>query len=547
MQEQSALTARFKLPLIKNGKTLVSGIDPENRAGKIVDAFPLKDRTLYLCPSPVYGFGLPRLLSRIKDEAPLSAVLCVESDYELFELSLNYISPSILENKKFHMAHVFDSSQLTSLVRSVWGARAFRRVETIRLTGGWQLTPLLYDSLRTDLEREIANDWSNALTLYKLGRLYIRNAMRNLEYLSRFFFIDDLSFGDDNILVLGAGPSLDEILDMLKMNSSMSVCNPQERPFKIICVDTCLGALKDRNIIPDLAVILESQHWNLRDFIGCQGWNIPFAADLSALPSSLDLLAGTGYFFMTPWTELKVFGRLREKELLPAEIPPLGSVGLTAAEIARRLSRGIILCAGIDFSFTADKYHARGTPGHKNNLNLNTRLRSTANTAAFGEFSFSAISKTGLPVYSSPIMRNYNNLFKQEFGGDSRIYDIEGSGLSLGVKTLSMREAAALLNSGKFSRRPAHAQSKGCKKEYNYFLECEIRRLHELRDILSGGRCLNGDRLSVLIDECDYLWAHFPDYSGGRTQDVSDISFLKRVRAELDPMIKLIEQTMKRI
>jgi len=46
--------------------------------------------------------------------------------------------------------------------------------------------------------------------------------------------------------------------------------------------------------------------------------------------------------------------------------------------------------------------------------------------------------------------------------------------------------------------------------------------------------------LSVLIDECDYLWAHFPDYSGGVKPKLSDLSFLKRVRTEIEPMLKLL-------
>ena len=540
-------------PLVRNGKTLLSGIDPVRRAERIADAVPVGDRTLYICPSPLYGYGLARLLARLEAEAPNSAILCIEADSELYELSAGNIDPSLIADKKLRITNICGSPQLCALVREAWGSRAFRRLEIIRLSGGWQLFPELYDSLVEALRREIATDWSNTLTLAKLGRLYIRNALRNLSLVPQFPSIANLSFGSSPVLVLGAGPSLDETLDALCRRFSQTLI-PESRPFRIVCVDTSLGALKDRNIIPDLVVILESQHWNLRDFIGCRGWNIPAAVDLSAQPESAEML-GEGFLFVTPWTPLRIFERLKGADLLPAVIPPLGSVGLSAVEIVRRISPGKIICAGLDFSFSSDKYHARSTPGHRSKLNTQTRLRSIINAAIYDAASFAAVSKSGCSVRSNPAMRNYRNLFEQEFSGDPRLFDIAGCGLPLGIKTLSMEDALSLLGEDlkEISRTGGAARRKEeegelLKEKVLTFFHGEKERLKDLRGILTGeaGR----ERLNVLIDECDYLWAHFPDCSGGRRPSLTEIvsgsqeslSFLKRVRAEIDPMLKLIEQ-----
>jgi len=296
------------------------------------------------------------------------------------------------------------------------------------------------------LRREIAVDWGNAITLAKLGRLYIRNALRNISLLPHFQSIANLSFGSSPLLVLGAGPSLDETLDTLEIHFSGNLRCPEKRPFKIICVDTCLVALKDRNIVPDLVVILESQYWNLRDFIGCKGWNVRSAIDLSAYPASARILSGEGFIFMTPWTSLRIFERLKNSGLCPLVISPLGSVGLTAAEVARRISCGKIIFSGLDFSFTADKYHARSTPGHRSRLNAQNRIKGIVNTAAFDAASFTAVSKSGVNIKSSPVMRNYRDLFEQEFAGDPRLFDITGTGLPLGIKALSYEEAVSVLS-----------------------------------------------------------------------------------------------------
>jgi hypothetical protein len=470
----------------------------------------------------------------------------------LWELSRENIDSLSAAGNRLRVTNICETAELCVFVRETWGARAFRRIETIKLSGGWRLFPELYGSLCETLRREIAVDWSNAMTLARLGRLYIRNALRNLSLIPLFPSITGLSFGETPVLVLGAGPSLDETLDTLERRFSQWLRRGENRPFKIVCVDTCLGALKDRNIIPDLAVILESQHWNLRDFIGCRGWDVPAAIDLSALPLSAQMLAGRGFLFMTPWTPLTIFERLRESGLLPASFPPLGSVGLTAVELARRVSCGKIICSGLDFSFTVDKYHARSTPGHRGGLNAQTRLRSSANAAAFDTASFAAVSKSGAPVYSNPVMQNYRNLFKQEFAGDPRLFDITGSGLPLGIKTLSLEDAMLMLTavSKRNEKREVNLSNPAILKEKLLtFLNDEKVRLEELRDILTG-RKDGHERLNALVDECDYLWAHFPDYSGGRRPGFGEItggsqaalSFLKRLRTEIDPMLDLIKR-----
>jgi hypothetical protein len=537
------------MPLVRNGKTLLSGVDPVRRAERTADAVSVRDNTLYFCPSPLYGYGLARLLARLEADAPNSAILCVEADGELYDLAGKNIEGALVTgalsaDRRLRITNICDAENLCAFVREAWGARAFRYLEIIRFSGGWQLFPELYDSLCGALRREIAVDWSNALTLARLGRLYIRNALRNLSLILQFPSFANLSFGAAPVLVLGAGPSLDEALDVLAKRFQQICCLQTDRPFKIVCVDTCLGSLKDRGIAPDLVVILESQHWNLRDFTGCYGWQVPFAIDLSALPQSAQILSGDGFMFMTPWTPLRIFERLAVSHLLPAVIPPLGSVGLTAVEIARRLTTGKIICAGLDFSFFPEKYHARGTPGHRALLNSQNRFKKIFNPAAYAQSSIAAVSKSGVSVYTNPVMKNYRDLFEQEFGGDPRIFDIEGTGLKLGIKTLFMEEAlSSLVQSGEACLTTKNTiNPKHCENSISIFCGQEKKRLEELCGLLTGEAAADNERLNVLIDECNYLWAHFPDYAAGRRPELSDISFLKRLRMEIDPMLKLLDR-----
>ena len=545
-----------------NGKTLLSGVDPAGKADRVADAVAVADRTLYFCPAPLFGFGFERLLSRLAG-TPNSALLCIEADPELFPLSLIYFPEALRNNSRLRLTNLCEAASLCAFVRQEWGPRAFRRIEIVRMNGGWQLFPELYNSLAESLRREIALEWGNAVTLTKLGRLYIRNTLRNLVLLPDRPSLALLSFGGEPTLVLGAGPSLDSLLDALPAHFGEKHRLPGSRPFRIVCVDTCLPALRERGIRPDLAVILESQHWNLEDFAGLSGWDIPAALDLSALPRSGTVLSGGLYLFFTPWTKLAIFGRLESTGLLPMAVPPLGSVGLSAVAIAGRLTGGTIITAGLDFSFTLDSYHARSTKGHLEKLRRQNRFEPLLNAqAAFNDGVFSTASKAGGKVLSNPALRHYRDLFERKFGAAQdndavrRIFDIAGDGLPLGIETLSAEGAIDVLCAGDTASdsaagggRKSSAPGVETAGKLRAFIRAEQERLTLMRNMLTGEAPVDHSELDTLIDECDYLWAHFPDYAAaperrpGRTEleagSASAISFLKRLRVEIDPFLRL--------
>ena len=540
------------------GKTLISNFNPEGKANFIADSLEIIDRTLFLCPSPLHGYGLERLLERLNN-MPNCAVLCIEADPDLYDLSYKHLGASnFAGNPKLFLSNCCDEVQLCKLLRQKWGARFFRRVELVHFTGGWQLSPELYQKIFKSLHREAAIDWGNALTLVRLGRYFMRNVIRNLSMLHENNCFSPFSFGSDPVLLLGAGPSLDNVLNYLYSRFGSALNETDKRPFRIICVDTCLPALKERGIRPDLAVILESQHWNLKDFIGLSGWQTAQALDLSALPRSASVLCGPKLWFFTPWTELKIFSRLESAGLLLEKLPPLGSVGLSAVSVALRLTQGNIIIAGLDFSFTADKFYARGTPGYWEKLRFHNRFTGLLNEReAFGETAYRAVSKNNEQVYTKPVLRSYRDLFEREFSKSARVFDCFDSGLPLGLKSLTVQQACELLSAGSCGfKSPLGSSLEGSSVKIIDFIRCEQKRLLSIRKMLTGEAHTDQAELAALIDECDYLWSHFPEWAATErrpgidaleTWNPSAISFLKRVRAEIDPFLKLWEQAFNQL
>ena len=560
MDAPREVPARRGFSISYGGKTLLSRIDPVAQAERLAAEIPLKERTLYFCPSPLYGYGLSLFLERLNEpQARNSALLCVEADEKLFGISRNAMEKLGAESRNrdpqpLALVMVSDPEGLCAFVRKTWGERRFRRVEVIHFTGGWQLFPRLYEDLALTLRREIALEWGNAMTLIRLGRLYTRNFIRNIYFLSESNKITAQRYGPSPIVVLGAGPSLDSFLDEMALLSGGKIPEPCNRAYKIICVDTCLPVMHERGILPDLVVILESQHWNLRDFSGERGRNVDAAIDLSALPASGRVLGGKRFWFFTPWTELALFRRLEEAGLLGEPFPPLGSVGLSATAIAMSIGSGPVLLSGIDFSFTLDAYHARSTPGHSEMAGRQNRFRSIINAGAvLREGTFPTLSGAGERVRSDPAMRNYRDLFEQEFGGNPRLASIAGSGLPLGIKTITPAEAFAILNNAGAPARPLAREVSStamtdAAAQIRRFISREMDTLDTLKRILTGETPADAARLEELLDAADYLWAHFPDCAGGqgtaRRPPGTDIGFLKRVRAEIEPFRECWEQAV---
>ena len=136
------------------GKTLLSTIDPISQSERIASGIIPRDRTLYFCPSPLLGYGLDTLLSHITKD---SAVLCTETDEQLFALSHSSINKDVLKHSGIALTGMTDSIQLCRFVRERWGARVFRRIEQVKLSGGWQLDAT-YQAMAEALQKDIALD-----------------------------------------------------------------------------------------------------------------------------------------------------------------------------------------------------------------------------------------------------------------------------------------------------------------------------------------------------------------------------------------------------
>ena len=175
--------------------------------------------------------------------------------------------------------------------------------------------------------------------------------------------------------------------------------------------------------------------------------------------------------------------------------------------------------------------------------------------SAFRDGAFFIEGKDGTLLACDPALHSYAELFSARYKTTAHIYDLSLSGAKTGLPFLSEEDAATLINreanrtqdkltdSGgagvteQTAARTAQSAAHRTSAVHSFYAE-EKKRLHTLRSALTGETPLNTEDLKALLEECSYLYIHFPD--GHRGASLSQ-SFLNRVRSEIDGFIKDME------
>lgn len=485
------------------GRGLYSRVAPREGPERIVRALrPLPD-TVYIVPSPLLGYGLASLLERLPAS---SAVLALEADPALADLARSRLPPEISGHPRFRLLE--DPSRASRAIRSLG---TFRRAVEVRLSAGRSLYPEAYDAALREVDAELERYWRNRVTLVRMGRLWVRNIFRNLARLPSVP-VREASAWEGSVVVCGAGPSLDRTAPWLAA---------ERVRLRILACDTALGPLVLRGIRPDAVVCLEGQVHNLKDFLPAAGSEIPVFADLSSHPSVFRAVRGPKFLTLTDFEPLNLLDRLGNLPLPLLRIPPLGSVGVLAVHLARRLTKGPILLTGLDFSFPPGSTHAKGSPALQAESLLEDRLYKARSQWASSWPRHTRIPGPSGSGGAGAVMGLYASLLSEETRGDPRVFDLRDSGLPLGLRKLGLPEASRLIEASATGNPPSGPLPSGravppeeLRTAADVFLDGEAARVEYLLAALAG----SGD-LAARVAECDWIYSWFPDE--GRVRELS--------------------------
>jgi len=584
-----AVDAGRGVSVLYKGRYLFSRYDPYKTLQKRLESFSVLPGSLILCFSPVLPFVIDSIRHMLmRKNISGCFILGAEADKALYDFyraqkkadvqaphgdfphAADFSQTSAAENARdFCPDAAVLLNQVSDIARLLEGAPFggryegaklpdigfFKRVLVFEASGAAAFYKNFYAQSAAFAQNGISMFWKNTMTLVRLGRLFSRNVLKNAAQAAVSPPLAQASVHRP-ILVAGAGPSLDELIPFMRKH---------RKDFYLLAVDAAFRPLLDSGIRPDAVVAVESQCVSRRAFFGTKGSGVPIIADLCARSANLRVSGGTVSFFMSEYAKLPLLGRI--KKVLPdvPVFPPLGSVGLAAVEAAlflRGAEASVFVC-GLDFSYPAGLSHCKESPSYKEMMNESNRLSPAGNpSGAFKAGAFFIEGKDGSQAVCDPALKSYAELFSARYKNTENLYDLSPSGIDLALPRISEADACRLMEafSARTNRRePAaregetsSAAAKKSEKEnasrkekiraISAFYEEEKKRLQTLRAALTGEKPLGEADLKALLEECSYLYVHFPDARHG---PVLSQSFLNRVRSEIEFFLKDIENIDK--
>ncbi|MDC7235289.1 MAG: DUF115 domain-containing protein, partial [Spirochaetales bacterium] len=363
----------------------------------------------------------------------------------------------------------------------------------------------------------------NRLTMSRMGPLWMRNFITNLPLLAGK---DIAGFKTDkNIMLCGAGESLEGTIPYIRSHRDS---------LYLLAVDTAVQHLCRNDLVPDGVVNLEAQFYNLKDFYPVLHSRIDLFSDITAYPASLRQECHNQYFFASSFQETSLHRKLRALELLPREIPPLGSVGVAALYLAGELTRGTVFITGLDFSYLEGKTHARETPFHDWCRLQETRLKGDV------WYSFSR-SRPSTPADALPpgavtnrILESYARQLEDIARTmPGRVINLAERGMKMSIPgpgtELPAERAVEPPSAARVQKKNTTALWAFIRKEKE-ILEDLIR----IWDDVCAGRA-GEEELLPLLSVCDYLYFHFPDRE---TLPHTEPVFLFRVMKEARSLVR---------
>ena len=553
---------RQGLSVLYENRFLYSKYNPAASIERLVETLELKNDTLVLCFSPILGYGIKKLAEKL----PAGCfMLAIEADAGLLELyhkdfftqeneiaggKIGFLGPHRLQ-EIYNL--LTQKNQITDNGVPLPHPGTFKHCVRVDFSAAPALRQAEYQGILQHAELAVANFWKNRLTLIKMGRLYHRNILRNLALLPYSSEIP-LKKIKSPLLVLGAGPSADKTIEVLSL-----LPEDFRKNIFILAVDAVVPALQARKVQPDIVLALECQLAIQQAYTTAADSELFLLADLTSRPSILhqdtafrptprekslgkNCTGGKTAFFSTEFAGSRFLERLQQQGFIQQKLPPMGSVGIVAMEIALQLRKHQnipVYVSGLDFSYLVERSHCKESFQVKNTFLKASRVKPAGSYHSLGNPSTAKYEGKSGAVYSDQILSYYRQIFCDRFQGVTAAYDVGQMGFDLGLERRDFSQVITEISGMKKTRTKEeasitnNARKQKLAEKIREFYHKEEGVLQELREGLSSGNICQ-ERILEILEEADYLYLHFPD---GYKPSL-DISFLKRVRSEIDFFLK---------
>ncbi len=203
-----------------------------------------------------FGVGLGLHLKTVDDKIKASQYLIVEDDLELFRLSLFTLNYNILsQNAKLYFS-VFDESLEFSQINEEFLQDGYENNKYIKYFEMLSHRELKRQEFHLSVANQAHLRFSYS-TMLKQNLLPLEYLSDSYQFLQKGVTLENKLLEDKAFLLLGAGPSLQKNIDLLKKTKNS---------FIIVAVSATLRQLEKVNVVPDIVVHLDAFEASLKHF-----------------------------------------------------------------------------------------------------------------------------------------------------------------------------------------------------------------------------------------------------------------------------------------
>lgn len=335
------------VPRYYNGNAAHSLYDPIKEASRILETIDYNSCVLFC------GIGAGYHIRKWLESSPLRPCILLEANVATLRSLLDICDISdILTHDSIRIITDPLKDELYRVISETWKPALEKSFKVITLRS--------WENLQKNIVKDISDSVSNALRLVStdlsvqshFGRLWMRNALRNLsvaeKFQGRFPKVDT----NKTALIIAAGPSLESSISQLIQNRNL---------YTVFATDTSYSFLVQKNIIPDFFVSIDAQQVSISHIMSPLHSGMTIVLDATAHPGiarkaiecGCNLIIGCGGHPLPSYAS--------NMTALPNLSTGSGTVTGTALGVAQSLGFTKITLLGADFQYTDGKAYVRGT------------------------------------------------------------------------------------------------------------------------------------------------------------------------------------------
>lgn len=293
----------------------------------------------------VMGFGLGYHVEAMAQLLACRELTVVENDLEQLRIAVMYRDlATLLANDKVNIVYCKDATDYNK-----WLTKVNQDTECVM----WypSVKTIANDRLRESLE----NYWVSSNSVKNFGVLLDDNFAKNMKKNDEN--VDTLKddFKGKNMVLIAAGPSLDENVEQLKGIHDRD-------DVKIVCVGKVAAKLLKEDIKPDYIVVTDAMERTKWQISGIEESGVPLIYLSTAASSVVEQYKGKRFIaYQQDYEPAEEAAKEQAATLYQSG----GSVTTFALDMGIRMDCKKIICVGVDMGYIGERAHAKGIKSRK--------------------------------------------------------------------------------------------------------------------------------------------------------------------------------------